>query len=44
MIDYAQQYFSMNTSSDRAVENSVYMNTSGGYDQSILNKRSKFND
>jgi hypothetical protein len=39
MIDYAQQYLSVGTSSDRSVENSVYMNSSGGYDQSMSNKR-----
>jgi len=38
MIDYAQQYLYVGTS-ERAVENSVYMNSSGGYDQSISNKR-----
>jgi hypothetical protein len=39
MIDYAQQYLSIGASSNRAVENSFYMNTSGGHDQSLSNKR-----
>jgi len=39
MIDYAQQYLSVGPSLDRVVENSVYMNSSGGYNQSISNKR-----
>jgi hypothetical protein len=39
MIDYAQQYLSVGASSDRAVENCFYMNPSGGYDQSLSNKR-----
>jgi hypothetical protein len=39
MIDYTQQYLSHGTSStDRAVENSVYMNASGGYNQSMMKK------
>ncbi|CAF1025802.1 unnamed protein product [Adineta steineri] len=41
MIDYAQEYLSNGLSSNRAVENSVYMNASGKIDQSSLssNKR-----